>query len=389
MNANKEFFSDKNNNIHSNAPYQNTDRTPQAYHLQTHTINRKNNRNTLFDNINNNNNELDSILRRPKKTNTGVHPYILNNQKKRKQKQNQRKQKQNQNNANREFFSGKNNNIHSNTPYQNTDGTPQGHHLQTHTYNRINNRNTLLNNNINNNLQNRLRRQGRKHNKQINNNLASFGELNTPLSQNETNRINRFIKNSIGPSPLELEEDFLYRPEQQLRRYEIPFEVNNLNRQPRKRSNRKTKKRRPKKRRHSTYNNNVSNYVVLNSNKVKRAKGWNSIKNTGRKLSARTKRGVRYLKRRGNKLTNRIKRSFKKSKKSKKKTKAELNNHIEKLETKIDELSTEQVRLWARDGPNIVGEGALIRAAPSRITDILLRARVKLDELKQERNSLN
>jgi hypothetical protein len=310
-----------------------------------------------------------------------VHPYILNNQKK-------RKQKQNQNSANLAFFNGKNNNIHSNAPYQNTDGTPQGHHLQTHTYNRINNRNTLLNNNIYNNFQNRLRRQGRKHNKQINNNLASFGEHNRPLSQNEKNRINRFIKNSIGPSPLELEEEFLYSPEQQLRRYEIPFEVNNLNRQPRKRSNRKTKKRRPKKRRHSTYNNNVSNYVVLNSNKVKRAKGWNSIKNTGRKLSARTKRGVRYLKRRGNKLTNRIKRSFKKSKK---KTKAELNNHIEKLETKIDELSTEQVRLWARDGPQVIGETALTgtEAAPSRITDILLRARVKLDELKQERNSLN
>ena len=50
---------------------------------------------------NNNNNELDTILRRPKKNNIGIHPYIANNQRK-------RKQKQNQNNANQLFFSDKN-----------------------------------------------------------------------------------------------------------------------------------------------------------------------------------------------------------------------------------------------------------------------------------------
>lgn len=335
----------------------------------------------LFNN-NNNNNELDRILKRSKNKNNGskVHPYILNNQRK-------RKQKQNQNNANREFFSGKNNNIHSIPPYQNTVGTPQGHHLQTHTYNRRNNRNTLFNNNNNNNLQNRLRSQGRKYNKQITNNLVSFGEPNMPLSQNEKNRITRFINNSRGPSQQELEQEFVYNPEQQLRRYEVPFEPNNLIRTPRRRSGRKKTKRRTRKRRKSIYNNNVSNYVVLNSNKVKRAKRWNSLKNTGRKISKKTRRGLRSLKRRGKKLTNRIKRSLKKSNKKKR---LSLDTHIKTLENKIDKLRNEQVRRWARNGPQVLGEGTgLLRAAPSRISDLLVRAQIKLDELKQERNKRN
>jgi hypothetical protein len=303
--------------------------------------------------------------------NTATHPYILNNQRK-------RKQKHNQNNANREFFIGKNNNIHSNTPYQNTYGIPQSHHQQTHTINRKNNRNSLLDNNINNNLQNRLRSQGRKYNKKSNNNLNQFGSLSIPISQNNQNRMNKFIKNSRGPSQKEIEESFVYSPEQQLRRYEVPFYSNNLNR--------KTKKCRPRKNSSTLYNSNVSNYVVLNSEKVKRAKRWNSIKNTGRKISNRTKRGFSFIKRSGKKFSNRFKKSFKKSNKKKEK----LNNHIKKLETKIDQLSNEQVRLWARNGPQVLGEGtALLRAAPSKITDLLVRARLKLDELRQERNNLN
>ena len=381
--ANEVFFSGKNNNIHSNSPYQNTYGLPQSHHQQTHTINRKNNRNSLFDNMFNNNKELNSILRRSKKNNTGVHPYILNNQRK-------RKQKHNQNNANREFFIGKNNNIHSNTPYQNTYGIPQSHHQQTHTINRKNNRNSLLDNNINNNLQNRLRSQGRKYNKKMNNNLNQFGSLSIPISQNNQNRMNQFIKNSRGPSQKEIEESFVYSPEQQLRRYEVPFYSNNLNRKTKRKSVRKTKKRRPRKNSSSLYNSNVSNYVVLNSEKVKRAKKWNSIKNTGRKISNRTKRGFSFIKRSGKKFSNRIKKSFKKSNKNSNKKKAELNNHIKKLETKIDQLSNEQVSIWARDGPQVLGEGtALLRAAPSKITDLLVRARLKLDELRQERNNLN
>ena len=363
-NANKEFFSDKNNNIHSNTPYQNTDGTPQAYHIQTHTINRKNNRNTLFNN--NNNNELDSILRRPKKTNTGVHPYILNNQKK-------RKQKRNQNNANRLFFSNKQNNIHSNTPYQNTNGTPQGHHLQTHTINRKNNRNTLFNNNINNNLQNRLRSQGRRHNQKFNNNLANFGVPNMPLSDNETNRIKSFIERSRGPSQKEIEGDFVYSPYQQRRRYEVPFEVNNLNRQPKRRSNRKTKKRRPRKKRGSIYNNNVSNYVVLNSNKVKRAKRWNSLKNTGRKISNKTKHGYRSLKISSKKLTNRIKRSFRKSNTKK-------MNKIRELENKIERYNDALVYAVAR-GDNFIVDNQGKRVSILQGNIILERLKQTLDEL--------
>ena len=333
----------------------------------------------LFNNSNNN--ELDRILKRSTNNNNNVpklHRYILNNQRK-------RKQKQNQNNANREFFIGKNNNIHSNTPYHNTVGTPQGHHLHTHTH-RKNNRNTLLNNNINNNLQNRLRSQGRNHNKLITNNLATFGELNRSLSHNDKKRITRFINNSREPSMLELEQDFVYNPEQQLRRYEVPFDPNNLIRTPRRRSGRKTTKRRTRKRRKSTYNNNVSNYVVLNSNKVKRAKRWNSIKNIGRKISSRSRRGLRSIKKSGKKIKNRIKKSFRKPNKKKR---VSLDTHIKKLENKMDELRNEQVRRWARNGPQVLGEGTgLLRAAPSRISDLLVRAQIKLDELKQERNNI-
>jgi hypothetical protein len=330
----------------------------------------------------NNNNELDSILRRSNKNNRGIHPFIANNQRK-------RRQKQNQNSANKIFFSDKQNNIHSNSPYQNTYGTPQAHHQQTHTINRKNNRNTLFDNNNNNNLQNRLRSQGRKYNKKMNNNLNKFGSLSIPISQNNQNRMNQFIKDSRGPSQKEIEESFVYSPDQQLRRYEVPFHSNNLNRKTKRKSVRKTKKRRPRKNSGSLYNSNVSNYVVLNSNKVKRAKRWNSIKNTKRKLSNKTKGAFSYLKRSGKKLSNRIKKSFKKSNKNSNKKKAELNNHIKKLENKIDELSNEQVRRWARNGPQVIGEGALLRAAPSKITDLLVRARVKLDELKQKRNNLN
>ena len=333
--ANKIFFSDKQNNIHSNSPYHNTYGLPQAHHTQTHTINRKNNRNTLFDNMFNNNNELDSILRRSNKNNRGIHPFIANNQRK-------RRQKQNQNSANKIFFSDKKNKI-----------------------------------------------KGRKYNKKMNNNLNKFGSLSIPISQNNQNRMNQVIKESRGPSQKEIEESFVYSPDQQLRRYEVPFHSNNLNRKTKRKSVRKTKKRRPRKNSGSLYNSNVSNYVVLNSNKVKRAKRWNSIKNTKRKLSNKTKGAFSYLKRSGKKLSNRIKKSFKKSNKNSNKKKAELNNHIKKLENKIDELSNEQVRRWARNGPQVIGEGALLRAAPSKITDLLVRARVKLDELKQKRNNLN